>query len=470
MPSSSQSRIALPSWTVTSETRPLDADRMRELYRALVFPRLVEEKMLILLRQGRLSKWFSGIGQEAIAVGVTAALQANDPILPLHRNLGVFTSRGLDLLSLFRQLLGRDGGYTGGRDRTFHFGAPAHHVIGMISHLGAMLPVADGMALAFQLKGETRVAAVFSGEGGTSEGDFHEAVNLAAVWRLPVVFVVENNQYGLSTPVSEQYACARLSDRGPGYGIAAETVDGNDLLAVVDAVSRAAARARAGEGPTLLEFMTFRMRGHEEASGVAYVPPHLFEDWAARDPIAQFEQRLLDQGLLSRTDRDALRAAFKAHIDRVADEAYATPEPESTAERELADVYAPSPNDDNRDGAMARSREGSSSAPPAASEASRAPDGAEGAVPPASGASAPGRAQRARRATSTRSATASAPQCVEIPASSCWGRTSPSTAGPSRSPRASSRSSASLACATHRSSSRAPSARPWAWRSKACVR
>ena len=314
--------------------------------------------MLILLRQGRLSKWFSGIGQEAIAVGVAAALQADDPILPLHRNLGVFTGRGLDLLTLFRQLLGRDGGYTGGRDRTFHFGSPAHHVIGMISHLGAMLPVADGMALAFQLKGETRVAAVFSGEGGTSEGDFHEAVNLAAVWKLPVIFIVENNQYGLSTPVSEQYACARLSDRGPGYGIAAETVDGNDLMAVVDAVSRAAARARIGEGPTLLEFMTFRMRGHEEASGVAYVPPHLFEEWAAKDPIARFEQRLLDQGVLTTSDRDAIRAAFKAHIDQIADEAYAAPEPESTAERELADVYAPPPDDDNREGAMARGREG----------------------------------------------------------------------------------------------------------------
>ncbi len=297
----------------------MDADRKRDLYRALLFPRLVEEKMLILLRQGRLSKWFSGIGQEAIAVGVTAALRADDPILPLHRNLGVFTSRGLDLGTLFRQLLGRDGGYTGGRDRTFHFGAPEHHVIGMISHLGAMLPVADGMALAFQLKGESRVAAVFSGDGGTSEGDFHEAVNLAAVWKLPVLFVIENNQYGLSTPVSEQYACARLSDRGVGYGIAAETVDGNDLLAVVDAVARAAARGRAGEGPTLLEFMTFRMRGHEEASGVAYVPAHLFEEWAARDPIARFEQALLDEGVLTSTDRDAIRAAFKAHIDQIAE-------------------------------------------------------------------------------------------------------------------------------------------------------
>ncbi len=392
----------------------MDADRKRDLYRALLFPRLVEEKMLILLRQGRLSKWFSGIGQEAIAVGVTAALRADDPILPLHRNLGVFTSRGLDLGTLFRQLLGRDGGYTGGRDRTFHFGAPEHHVIGMISHLGAMLPVADGMALAFQLKGESRVAAVFSGDGGTSEGDFHEAVNLAAVWKLPVLFVIENNQYGLSTPVSEQYACARLSDRGVGYGIAAETVDGNDLLAVVDAVARAAARGRAGEGPTLLEFMTFRMRGHEEASGVAYVPAHLFEEWAARDPIARFEQALLDEGALTPTDRDAIRAAFKAHIDQIADEAYAAPEPESSAERELADVYAPRPDDHNhddtpayalrasarsrrsasREGGMTRRHDGVSSNPSAASEASRAPDGAGGAVPPAERSEAPARETR----------------------------------------------------------------------------
>ena len=285
--------MSLPSWSVSAKDGVIDADRKRDLYRALLFPRLIEEKMLILLRQGRLSKWFSGIGQEAIAVGVAAGLREDDPILPLHRNLGVFTARGLDLGTLFRQLLGRDGGYTGGRDRTFHFGVPQHHVIGMISHLGAMLPVADGMALAFQLKGESRVAAVFSGEGGTSEGDFHEAVNLAGVWKLPVIFVIENNQYGLSTPVREQYACTRLSDRGLGYGIAAETVDGNDLIAVVDAVQRASARARGGDGPTLLEFMTFRMRGHEEASGVAYVPAHLFDEWAAKDPIARFEQLLL---------------------------------------------------------------------------------------------------------------------------------------------------------------------------------
>jgi 2-oxoisovalerate dehydrogenase E1 component len=330
---------AVPTHTIAADGTG-GPERQLALYRALVFPRLVEEKMLILLRQGRLSKWFSGIGQEAIAVGVAASLRPDDAILPLHRNLGVFTARGLDLLTLFRQLLGRDGGYTRGRDRTFHFGAPSHHIVGMISHLGAMLPVADGLGLAYQLRGESRVAAAFTGEGATSEGDFHEAVNLAAVWKLPVVFVVENNQYALSTPVSEQFACRQLSDRGVGYGIAAETVDGNDVLAVVAAVERAAARARAGEGPTLVEFMTFRMRGHEEASGVAYVPPHLFEEWAAKDPVLRFEQKLLAEGVLTEARRAETRAVFKELIDRVADEAFESQEPNSTAEAELADVYA----------------------------------------------------------------------------------------------------------------------------------
>jgi 2-oxoisovalerate dehydrogenase E1 component len=333
-----------PSWSIAAlPGAGLDAEPKRALYRALLFPRLVEEKMLILLRQGRLSKWFSGIGQEAIAVGVTAALRPDDAILPMHRNLGVFTARGLDLLTLFRQLLGRDGGFTRGRDRTFHFGVLSHHIVGMISHLGAMLPVADGLALAYQLRGENRVAATFTGEGATSEGDFHEALNLAAVWKLPVIFVVENNQWGLSTPVTEQYACARLSDRAVGYGMAGETVDGNDVLTVVAAVSRAAERARRGDGPTLLEFETFRMRGHEEASGTSYVPKQQFAEWAKKDPIDRFESRLIAEGTLSAGERDEIRAAFKAHIDRLADEAFESPEPDSTAERELGDVYASPP-------------------------------------------------------------------------------------------------------------------------------
>jgi 2-oxoisovalerate dehydrogenase E1 component len=337
-----------PSFAVSAADGPFEGPRALALYRALVFPRLFEEKMLVLLRQGRLSKWFSGIGQEAIAVGVTAALRPDDAMLPMHRNLGVFTGRGVDLLTLVRQLLGRDGGLTRGRDRTFHVGIPSHHIVGMISHLAAMLPVADGIALAYQLRGERRVAATFTGEGATSEGatsegDFHEAVNLAAVWKLPVLFVVENNQYALSTPVSEQYACAKLSDRAVGYGMAGETVDGNDVTAVIAAVRRAAERARAGGGPTLLEFETFRMRGHEEASGVAYVPPHLFEEWAKKDPILRFEERLLADGTLTPAARDSIRAEFKALIDRVVDEALASPEPDSTPARELEDVFARNP-------------------------------------------------------------------------------------------------------------------------------
>lgn len=321
---------------------PYPVPRLLELHRAIVLPRMIEEKMLVLLRQGRLSKWFSGIGQEAIAVGVTAALAADDWILPMHRNLGVFTGRGIDLARLFRQLFGKDGGFTKGRDRTFHFGSPEHKIVGMISHLGAMLPVADGLALAATLRGERRVAATFTGDGSTSEGDFHEAVNLAAVWKLPVLFVVENNQYGLSTPVREQYACENIADKASGYGIEGRVVDGNDLLAVLAAVEEAAARARAGDGPTLLEFKTFRMRGHEEASGTAYVPKEMFEAWGKKDPVARYEAYLEEAGILSPDDRDAVRREIKARLDALVDEALAVPDPASSAEAELADVYAPS--------------------------------------------------------------------------------------------------------------------------------
>ncbi|HVT76235.1 MAG TPA: thiamine pyrophosphate-dependent enzyme, partial [Acidimicrobiales bacterium] len=304
-----------------------------EVYRALLVPRLIEERMLALLRQGRLSKWFSGIGQEAIAVGVALALEDDDWILPMHRNLGVFTARGVDLDELFRQILGRDNDFTHGRDRSFHFGARHEHIVGMISHLGAMLPVADGLALAAQLRGEPRVAAAFTGDGATSEGDFHEALNLAAVWKLPVIFVVENNGWGMSTPTDEQYACTNLADRGVGYGMPAEIVDGNDVLKVIDAVARAAARARRGEGPTLLECKTFRMRGHEEASGTDYVPDELVAEWAARDPIARLEAVVgVDDEL-----KESLRADVNERVKRALD----APAPSSTADAETAAVFAP---------------------------------------------------------------------------------------------------------------------------------
>src|SRR5438552_1802994 len=311
------------------------------LYRALLVPRLVEEKMLRLLRQGRLSKWFSGIGQEAIAVGVVTALSEGDFILPLHRNLGVFTSRGVDLDRLVRQLLGREGGFTSGRDRSFHFGVLEHGIVGMISHLGAMLPVACGLALAGRLRGSDRVVAVFSGDGGTSEGDFHEALNLAAVWRLSVLFVVENNGWGLSTPTSEQYACGDLADRAAGYGMPGVVIDGNDVLAVVAAVGEAAERGRQGEGPTLIEAKTYRMRGHEEASGTDYVPPHELARWAQLDPLLRFEAVLDGRGVLPAGEREALRAQVAAEVDARVEAALAAPEPDSTVEHETAAVFAP---------------------------------------------------------------------------------------------------------------------------------
>jgi 2-oxoisovalerate dehydrogenase E1 component len=319
--------------------RPTD-DEMRALYRALLLPRVIEDKMLALLRRGQLSKWFSGIGQEAVSVGLVAALHADDWILPAHRNLGVFTGRGFDLDVLFRQLLGREGPITGGRDRTFHFGDLEHHVVGMISHLGAMVPVATGLALAARLKGEDRVAAVLTGDGASSEGDVHEAMNLAAVWRLPVLFVIENNQWGLSTPVDEQYACVDLVDRAAGYGMPGELVDGNDVLAVRAACERAAARGRAGEGPTLLECKTFRMRGHEEASGNDYVPAAELASWMARDPIDRFEARLDEAGLLPATERAVLREELRSEVETLVAGALAVPAPSTTVGEELGRVYA----------------------------------------------------------------------------------------------------------------------------------
>ncbi|HEY8526075.1 MAG TPA: dehydrogenase E1 component subunit alpha/beta [Acidimicrobiales bacterium] len=311
------------------------------LYRSLLLPRVIEEKMLALVRRGQLSKWFSGIGQEAVSVGCVAALRSDDWILPAHRNLGVFCGRGLDLGVLFRQLLGRAGGYTGGRDRTFHFGALDHHVVGMISHLGAMAPVADGLALAARLRGEGRVAAVLIGDGATSEGDVHEAMNLAAVWSLPVVFLIENNQWGLSTPVAEQYACADLADRAAGYGMPGRVVDGNDVLAVREAVAEAAARGRAGAGPSLIEAKTYRMRGHEEASGTDYVPAEELAAWAARDPIARFEAVLDERRGPGPDEREALRAELRAEVDRLVADALGDAEPASSAEAELEGVHAP---------------------------------------------------------------------------------------------------------------------------------
>lgn len=314
---------------------------LKALYRALLLPRVIETRMLRLIRQGRLSKWFSGYGQEAIAVGCTWALEDRDYILPMHRNLGVWTTRGVPLRPLFCQLMGRAGGFTKGRDRTFHFGLPDQRIIGMISHMAAMLPVACGLGLAARLQQEDFVVLAFTGEGGTREGDFHEALNLAAVWKLPVIFVVENNGYGLSTPAHEAIPVDDVADAAVGYGMPGEVVDGNNVLAVIDAVRRAAARARSGEGPSLLEMKTFRMRGHEEASGTKYVPQEILAYWRQKDPIDRFEAYLDQAGSLSRKERAAMRAALEAEVLEATEYALAQPEVESTPADEQADLFAP---------------------------------------------------------------------------------------------------------------------------------
>ncbi|WP_299706918.1 dehydrogenase E1 component subunit alpha/beta [uncultured Pontibacter sp.] len=314
-------------------------DELIALYKGILKPRMIEERMLVLLRQGKVSKWFSGIGQEAISVGSAMALESDEYILPLHRNLGVFTSREIPLDRLFAQFQGKKTGFTKGRDRSFHFGSNEHHIVGMISHLGPQLAVADGIALADLLDNREKVALVFSGDGGASEGDFHEALNVAAVWNLPVIFMIENNGYGLSTPSNEQFKFKHFTDKGPAYGIDALQIDGNNIVEVYDTVRQAAYSMRKNPRPMLIEAITFRMRGHEEASGTKYVPQELFEKWSKKDPVENFEKYLLDEVILTPKAIEGIREEIKAEIEEGLQTAFATPMPEANREEELEDMY-----------------------------------------------------------------------------------------------------------------------------------
>ncbi|MFV8340415.1 alpha-ketoacid dehydrogenase subunit alpha/beta [Flavobacterium sp. LB3P21] len=323
------------------DRKNLTDNQLLDLYKRILKPRLIEEKMLILIRQGKVSKWFSGIGQEAISVGVTAVLDSDEYILPMHRNLGVFTGRDIPLYRLFSQWQGKANGFTKGRDRSFHFGTQQYKIIGMISHLGPQLGVADGIALANKLKKNGKVTAVFTGEGATSEGDFHEALNIASVWELPVMFVIENNGYGLSTPTNEQYRCENLADKGIGYGIESHIIDGNNILEVFNLLSELKASMKEKPRPVLLEFKTFRMRGHEEASGTKYVPQELMDMWAIKDPVENYKKYLIDNGVLTSDFDAALHAEIKKDIDESLAIANAEPEIEATLSEELNDVYKP---------------------------------------------------------------------------------------------------------------------------------
>ncbi len=332
---------------ITAET-PIKFDRRKQkddtllqLYKNILTPRLIEEKMLILLRQGRIAKWFSGIGQEAISVGVATALSKDEFILPMHRNLGVFTTRGIPMNRLFCQFQGKPSGFTQGRDRSFHFGTQEYNIVGMISHLGPQLGVADGIALGNKLREEKKVTVVFTGDGGASEGDFHESINTAAVWDLPVIFVVENNGYGLSTPSNEQFRCKSFADKAIGYGIEGITVDGNNVLKVYETVKNLAESIRENPRPVLLECVSFRMRGHEEASGTKYVPKELFDVWGRKDPVNNFEKFLLDEGVLTEEIIDKIRLQIKQDIDAGLELAYAETLPAPNTEKELAEMYMP---------------------------------------------------------------------------------------------------------------------------------
>ena len=332
---------------ITAET-PIKFDRRKQkddtlltLYKNILTPRMIEEKMLLLLRQGRISKWFSGIGQEAISVGVATALHQDEFILPMHRNLGVFTTRGIPMHRLFSQFTGKPSGFTQGRDRSFHFGTQDYHIVGMISHLGPQLGVADGIALGNKLREDKKVTVVFSGDGGASEGDFHESINTAAVWDLPVIFVIENNGYGLSTPSNEQFKCKSFADKAIGYGMEGISIDGNNVLKVYETIKNLAESIRENPRPILLECVTFRMRGHEEASGTKYVPKELFDIWGRKDPVNTFEKFLIDEGVLTEDMIESIRAEIKHNIESGLEQSETEKLPPPDTQKELFDMYMP---------------------------------------------------------------------------------------------------------------------------------
>jgi 2-oxoisovalerate dehydrogenase E1 component len=319
----------------------LTNEQLIYFYRSLLLPRMIEEKMLLLLRQGKISKWFSGIGQEAISVGATLAMESNEWIMPLHRNLGVFTTRKMPLVDLFKQWQGDRDSFSKARERSFHFGSKAHHICGMISHLGPQLAIADGVALAYQQRGQLKATLAFTGEGGTSEGDFHEALNVAAVWGLPVIFIIENNGYGLSTPTNEQYVCENLVDRAKGYGMEGVRIDGNNILEVYETIKGVRDYCINNQKPYLIECITFRMRGHEEASGVKYVPKELMEKWARKDPLKNYEQYLVSEKVFTEMQVADIRHEIKQSIEQDLQLAMAPNYFTPSIREEIADVFAP---------------------------------------------------------------------------------------------------------------------------------
>ncbi len=326
---------------ISFDKQGFSQSELLSIYKSLLKPRMIEEKMLVLLRQGKITKWFSGWGQEAISVGATLAMKDEEYILPMHRNLGVFTTRDIPLNRLFSQFQGKENGFTKGRDRSFHFGSQEHKIVGMISHLGPQLGIADGIALANILNQEELATLVFTGDGGASEGDFHESLNVAAVWNLPVIFCVENNSWGLSTPSEEQFRCKQFVDKGIGYGMEAVQMDGNNILEVIRTIRNITSEIRKIPKPVLLEAMTFRMRGHEESSGTKYYPEGLQDEWAIKDPLLNYEMFLKEEGILTDQIESEYRKELKEKIQSSFDMAQNEPLISSDEVKEEEDVFAP---------------------------------------------------------------------------------------------------------------------------------
>jgi pyruvate dehydrogenase E1 component alpha subunit len=294
----------------------------------------------VLYRQGKIvGGVYVGRGQEAIGVGSAIHLRPDDVVAPSHRDMSVFLIRGIPLRHIMAQYMGRKGGVTGGKDGNMHMGDMRRHIIAFPSHMADTVPVAAGCALAFKLRGEERVAVCYFGDGATSRADWHEGLNFAAVHRLPIVYICNNNQYAYSTPLWRQMAVPNVADRAINYGIPGEIVDGNDVLAVYEATARAVERARRGEGPTLLECKTFRMTGHAAHDDAFYVPKELFEEWAAKDPIARLAGYLTTRGIATEAELREVEARVVREVDEAI--AWAEQSPYPDPEECLEGVYAP---------------------------------------------------------------------------------------------------------------------------------
>jgi len=324
----------------SSRPSTLSSAERLEIYRYLRMARECDNAILRLYKQGKIiGGAYTGYGNEATAVGSAFALEAHDYLLPMHRDLGAHLVKGQTVRNIFLQQLARGESLTGGRDGTGHYADPPLRIYGNVSHLAAMIPVAAGIALGSRMKKENAVVLNYIGDGGSNVGEFHEALNMAAVMQLPLVLIIENNQFAYSTPNTKQFACQRLSDRAAGYGIPGITIDGTDTALVYGTTRKAVDRARSGGGPTLIETITMRMHGHSAADDASYVPKEMIEHWKVKDPVEKFERMLLSEKILTHDKQAEITSSILAEIEAAV--TYALEAPYPRAEESRKGVYAP---------------------------------------------------------------------------------------------------------------------------------